>query len=190
MIKEKTLYQHHPLSGDDIFEYFTNSQQPHVRMLYFLTKNGCFQCTMPVSCIDTSSNNDIKVKAKFQFIYQDYSRQKHNMCAPLHMRIAPNELGYHIIERIIEIDGNISDPKTFAKLGDFVENIFRIRLCHFCDNVYITQSPSSTQILCTNCLHLEKNVKVIQKQVRQAFTNPDRLLCRERLLREYYDLVS
>jgi hypothetical protein len=189
MKNENGKFINHPIDGLEVFKYFNDSKIPHLKNLYFLTNYGCFSCSMLNSNIDVSDEN-IHISAKFYFIYQDYLNNKYNLCKPLHMNIAPSLDHYHVMQKIIHIDGIINNKKTFNELNTFICNIFKVRICRFCDSIFVTDNPISDTLLCNGCLHLETNAKIIQSQVRQAFTNPERFLCRQRLLKEFQELVD
>jgi hypothetical protein len=180
-----------PIYGHKLYDYFEQSEIPCIRRFHFITSYGCFQVSLIASKQSVKSDKRY-VTAKFYVLFQDFLNNNYDIPIQLHMNDVHID-GCNLYERVILINGPSEDHSTYQELTSFIDDIYKIKICSYCERLYLQKShnaQSAGRPLCKECFIMDQSAIKLQREVRDAFANPEKCLCRKRLLREFKEMDS
>jgi hypothetical protein len=132
------------------------------------------------------------VNAKFHVIFQDCLNIKQDyvtLSTVFNMKFL-NSNKDKLLEKILHVNGNYNDDNSFKEISSFINLIFSIKTCNHCKSLYKCHHDHSAVPLCFGCIHKKIQASKIQKAFRNAIENPTYTMCKNRLIREYNELIQ
>lgn len=180
------IYFAEPILGERLFDIFYNAYYPLNKFVVFQTKLGDFHSKLVYARI-SNGNKILEGKIYFSLILSNKLEEEVKTQLDMEETIKDNNI--FIYDKIIYMEGNLSHNDIYEDLSIFIENIFKINLCKFCENIFI-ENCIEKNIYCCNCRNLNKKALLIQKKYKEAILNPNYNLCIKRLKREFNELNS